>query len=120
MTLSSIVSRFNLDMAPPLSTPMDPNIRLSKEDCPSTPSQWEDMKNVPYQEAVGCLLAISTRPDIAYATNTLSQFMQNPGRAHWQAVKHVLRHLKGTADYALTYGPTPGLQVYSDADWASH
>ena len=48
------------------------------------------------------------------------RFNTNPGRAHWAAVKHLFRYLKGTMDYRLTYSPdssTSELFVgYSDAD----
>ena len=39
------------------------------------------MKNVPYREAVGSLMyaAMGTRPDIAFATSTVAQFLENPG-----------------------------------------
>ena len=64
--------------------------------------------------------ATSTRPDIAFAVSILSQFMKNPGQTHWEAVKDVMRYLKGTADLKLTLGGKDrGLEAYVDADWAS-
>jgi hypothetical protein len=64
--------------------------------------------------------ATSTRPDIAFAVATLSQFMRNPGTTHWEACKRVMRYLKGTADFALTLGSSDGgLEAYVDADWVS-
>jgi hypothetical protein len=64
--------------------------------------------------------ATSTRPDIAFAVATLSQFMRNPGRVHWEAAKHTMHYLKGTADHGLTLGGTDGgLEAYINADWAS-
>jgi hypothetical protein len=82
------------------------------------------MKSVPYIHAVRSLmyLAIATRPDIAYAVGVLARFNSNPGKAHWNAVKHLFHYLKGTIDYKLTYGPTVTslsselFQSYSDAD----
>ena len=72
----------------------------------STPRQFEDMRDVPYREAVGSLMyaAMGTRPDVTFAMTALSQFMQNPGRAHWDALKRVLRYLKGTRELWLVYG----------------
>jgi hypothetical protein len=35
--------------------------------------------------------AVATRPDIAFAVSALSQFLSNPGSAHWEAVKRVFR-----------------------------
>jgi hypothetical protein len=78
--------------------PMDPSIRLSKDQCPKTPEDVADMYKVPYREAVGSLnsCAVATRPDIAFSISLLAQFMENPGRVHWEAVKRVFRYLLGT------------------------
>jgi hypothetical protein len=68
---------------------------------------------------------LGTRPDIAFAVTALSQFNSNPGQPHWTAVKHVMRYLRGTVDYQLTYGPlgkaaiSPVVIGYSDSDWGS-
>jgi len=37
-----------------------------------------------------------TRQDIVFAASSLARFGYNPGRAHWEAAKRVLRYLKGT------------------------
>ena len=66
-------------------------------------------------------LAIATRPDIAYAVGVLSRFSSNPGMAHWKAVKHLMRYLKGTMDLKLTYAPDGSkarFSTFSDADFA--
>src|SRR5437763_5675107 len=41
-------------------------------------------------------LAVSTRPDIAFAAAKLAQFNSNPTATHFTAALHVLRYLKGT------------------------
>jgi hypothetical protein len=58
--------------------------------------------------------------DIAFTVTTLSQFMRNLGKAHWEATRRALRYLKGIADLELTMGTTDkGLQTFVNADWAS-
>uniref|UniRef100_A0A3Q7H8A5 Reverse transcriptase Ty1/copia-type domain-containing protein n=1 Tax=Solanum lycopersicum TaxID=4081 RepID=A0A3Q7H8A5_SOLLC len=48
-----------------------------------------------YCRVLGRLQNLSfTRPDIAYAVNKLSQFMQALSDLHWKAVKRVLRYLR--------------------------
>ena len=47
---------------------------------------------------------VCTRPDLAYALSIFSRFMSNPGKAHWQALKLVLRYVKGTLGYGLIFG----------------
>nr|XP_016444735.1 PREDICTED: uncharacterized mitochondrial protein AtMg00810-like [Nicotiana tabacum] len=61
-----------------------------------------------------------TRPDISYAVNKLSQFMQSPSDLHWKAVKRVLRYLHGTIKFGLRVSPNFdfNLCIYSNADWA--
>jgi hypothetical protein len=119
-----LLARYHHSDCNPVGTPMDPGPRLTAEQAPSTPEDIEFMKSVPYIHAVGSFmyLAIATRPDIAYAVGVLARFNSNPGKGHWNAVKHLFRYLKGTLDYKLTYGPTMTslsselLQSYSDAD----
>jgi len=80
------------------------------------------MERVPYQQAIGSLMwaAVATRPDIAFAVSLLSQFLENLGQIHWDAVKRVLKYLKGMKNKRLVLGGNrEGLVGYSDADWAS-
>ena len=93
----------------PVATPMEPGLRLSPEQCPKTSQEKQAMSTVPYINAVGALmyLATATRPDIANAVSILARFSSNPGLQHWQAVKHLMRYLKGTMDMKLTYSPSP-------------
>ncbi|GKB50325.1 retrovirus-related pol polyprotein from transposon TNT 1-94, partial [Tanacetum coccineum] len=62
---------------------------------------------------------ILQRPDIAHAVGVVSRYMAEPGREHWEAVKRILRYIKGTSDVALCYGES-GLTVkgYVDSDYA--
>jgi hypothetical protein len=61
----------------------------------------------------------SPRPDIAYAVGQVSQFLENPGPAHWNGVKRILAYLKGTVDHGIIFeGTNESLQAYSDADFA--
>jgi len=119
-----ILSRFGFESCSSVSTPLNPGTTLSQDQCPKTKSEVEEMRSVPYAHAVGSLmyLAISTRPDIAYAVGVLARFSSNPGLAHWAAVKHLFRYLKGTLDYKLTYMPDKNssslFTTYSDADHA--
>ena len=79
------------------------------------------MSRVPYASAVGSLMyaMVCTRPDIAHAVGTVSRFLSNPGREHWNAVKWILRYLHGTVDMKLCFGgDKPTLMGYSDSDMA--
>ncbi|KAK0575318.1 hypothetical protein LWI29_037144 [Acer saccharum] len=73
-----------------------------------------------YRQVVGSLQYLSlTRPDVSFAVNKLSQYMHRPTTIHWNAVKRVLRYLKGTLNHGLLIRrhSSPHLHAFADADW---
>ena len=119
--IDAILSRFTLSDAKSCPTPMVHGTTLSKEDLPSSPDKITRMKKTPYHEAIGSLMyaAVATCPDIAFAVSYLSQFLENPGEAHWEATKRVFRYLAGTKSLQLTYGSEHHeLEGYTDVDRA--
>jgi hypothetical protein len=50
----------------------------------------------------------------------LGRYQSNPGMDHWKAAKKVMRYLRGTKDYMLTFKRFDHLEVigYSDSDFA--
>lgn len=120
--LDSIIKEFNLEDAPPLSVPAEPGLVLGPHQCPKTPEEFKEMENVPYVRGVGKLMYyyVATRPQIGYIIRVLAQFMSNPGRVHWEALKRVIRYVKGIKDHWLTLGGgEEGLEGFTDADFAS-
>ena len=113
----NLLKRFGMQDSKPTSTPVDVNSKLQ----PAT-KQDETFNHTEYQSAVGSLmyLAVSTRPDIAYAVNNLARFNSNPQKVHWTAMKRVLRYLKGTIYHGILYRQDGSDKCisYSDADWA--
>ena len=85
---------------------MEPNIQFSIDQCPSTPNQLARMKGVPYSEDIGSVLwsVVVSRPDATYAIGVLAQFIQNPGLAHWEALKRLINYLGWIKDLWLTFG----------------
>ena len=117
--IQKVLSRFKVDEAKPRSTPLANHLKLSKEQSPKTAEEHEYMEKVPYASAVGSLMyaMVCTRPDIAYAVGAVSRYMSNPGKEHWEAVKWLLRYLKGTASASLCYGNGKViLEGFVDAD----
>jgi hypothetical protein len=124
--IDTLLKKYGLQDANPVSTPMDPNVKLDDPEDASEEAGSASMVNFGYANLIGSLmyLAIATRPDIAYTVNKLAQFTSAPKPKHWSAVKRVFRYLKGTKDLKLSYGGTPDLlneelNIYCDADWAS-
>ncbi|GKB46814.1 zinc finger, CCHC-type containing protein [Tanacetum coccineum] len=73
-----------------------------------------------FSRVIGCLMydMTCTRPDIAFAVGKLSRYTSNPGTQQWQAIQRVLKYLKKTMDYRLTYTGYPSvLEGYTDTRW---
>ncbi|GJX49072.1 retrotransposon protein, putative, ty1-copia subclass [Tanacetum coccineum] len=60
-----------------------------------------------------------TRPDVAFTQNITSRFQQNPGEAHWTAVKNILKYLRNTKDTFLVYGGNPEAELQVKFVWKS-
>ncbi|KAF1332324.1 Integrase catalytic core protein, partial [Globisporangium splendens] len=120
--VQSILSKFGMQDCKPVKTPQDPGLRLTKSMCEGGCKHDDTMKGVPYRSAVGAVmyLMVGTRPDLAAAVGTLSQFASDPCPTHWQALKRVLRYLQATPTHGIRFsGSGDGKLIgYSDADWA--
>ena len=119
--IDSILNRYGLADAKAYATPIVPGVIYSRGDSPADQTEDAHMKTVPYREAIGSLMyaSVATRPDISFAVSTLSRFLDNPGRIHWEAVKRIFRYLSGTRDLELTYGvERHDMLGFTDADGA--
>ena len=119
--IENILARFNMLNADPVGSPMDPHVKLSKGVDSISNMENEELRLIPYQSAIGAVmyLMLGTRPDLAFTVTFLSQFNNNYRQEHWTAVKRLLRYIKGTSEWELTYGLNDsGLIGYCDADYA--
>jgi len=82
--IDSILQRYNLADAKPLSTPMDTQLHLTLEQAPSTPSEFAVMCDMPYHEAIGVLnwAVLATHPDITFTIAMVVCLGTNPGPTH--------------------------------------
>ncbi|XP_019189875.1 PREDICTED: uncharacterized protein LOC109184335 [Ipomoea nil] len=100
----------------PASTPMVPGHQLQKEGG----TLLQDSSS--YRRLVGRLLYLTaTRPDITYAVQQLSQFVDTPTNEHLVAAHRVLRYIKKAPGQGIFYPRNGAMQlnVFSDSDWAS-
>jgi hypothetical protein len=66
--------------------------KFSNDQCSQNALEQEQMKNIPYESAVGNLLyaQVCTRPDIAMTVGMLGRYQSNLGLEHWKAAKKVM------------------------------
>lgn len=101
MYTEKLLERFGMSECKPATTPMQVNHKLNKPNRVDS----KEMSKYPFQNLIGALLYlfVTTRPDITFAVNYLSQFNSNYNSEHWIAAKRILRFLKNTSDYGLMY-----------------
>ncbi|CAM6103364.1 unnamed protein product [Calypogeia fissa] len=88
-----------------VSTPLTPHFELFIALCPTGVVEKSLMSKVPYDSAVDSLmyLMVCTRLDISHAVRLVSRYMANPGKMHWEAIKWILRYLRGTSKISLLF-----------------
>lgn len=108
-----VLKKFNHFECNPVSTPFDSCIKLM-------PNIARPISQLEFAKVIGCLMYAMTItiPDIAYVVGRLSRYTSNPSNLHWQAIRRLLKYLKRTMHYGITYcGFSSVLEGYSDASW---
>jgi len=97
--IEHMLIRFNMSECNPIATPIDKASHMQDGES----QLYESQKT--YQALTGSLTyaAMLTQPDIGYVTQYLSQANKNPTQCDWNAVKWVLRYLKGTKDMGIMF-----------------
>ncbi|KAG6475509.1 hypothetical protein ZIOFF_064731 [Zingiber officinale] len=109
-----ILSQFKMADCNATKHPMEPKTQLHK-DLEGTPVDATE-----YRRVIGCLrYLLHTRPDLSYPVGMASRYMERPTTMHHKVVKQILKYLKGTIHFGLTYikGPQEiSIFGYSDSD----
>ena len=119
--IEKVLERFNMSKAKKVCSALTGHLKLSSKQCPTSEKDMKEMSKVPYASVVGSLMyaMVCTRPDITHAVGVVSRFLTNPGKEHWEAVKWILRYLRGTSKVCLCFGSgKPMLDGYTDSDMA--
>lgn len=98
----------------PCEAPMIPNMKLKADDG----DLLEDPEK--YRRIVGKLNYLTiTRPDIAFPVSVVSQFMSSPRTPHWDAVRQILKYLKGAPGLGILYQNHGHhiIEGFTDADY---
>lgn len=90
--ITKVAQKFNVTQSKVVYTPIEIDLCISPEN--------EVNVNLPYRQLLGCLLYISiiTRPDIAFAVNYFSRFMNSYSSEHFSCLKRVLVYLFHTKE----------------------
>ena len=101
-----VTQHFSMENAKAISTPLLNHLKLTKEMCPKTQEEEDKISKVPYSLAVGSLMYVTvcTRPNIPHEVGVVSRYMSHPEIEHWNAVKWILRCLRGTSNKCLHFG----------------
>ncbi|KAL0385037.1 UNVERIFIED_CONTAM: Retrovirus-related Pol polyprotein from transposon TNT 1-94 [Sesamum radiatum] len=88
--IEKILKKFGCHDEIPVRTPYDPSACLKK-------NKGDSVSQADYAKIIGSVMFLMnyTRPDIAYAVSRLSRYTHNPNKDHWDALRRLLRYLKG-------------------------
>ena len=93
-----VLKRFNMANCKPISTPVECGVKLSRLD------GGEKVDPTYFKSLVGSLRYLTcTRPDILFGVGLVSRFMEEPTTTHLKTAKRILRYIKGTLDFGLSY-----------------
>ena len=101
-------------------TPIMHGVHLSKDQCPKTTEEKEQMKAVPFAFTVCSLIyaMLCTGLDIYHAMCLVGKYQSNSGPDHWTVVTCNLKCLRRTRDYTLICGSDELISVgYTDSDF---
>ena len=65
-------------------------------------------------------MAVTTRPDMAFAVSRLARFLINPGLLHYKVVNKVINYLVNIKNLTLYFGGFNNLEVVSNALFADN
>ena len=120
--IEKVLNRFGMKDCSSGDTPVAKGDKFSLTQCPKNNLEIEEMQKIPYASVVGSLMyaQVCTRPDIAFIVGMLGRYMSNLGVYHWKAAKRVMRYLKRTKYFMLTYRRSDSLEIFGfyDSDFA--
>ena len=119
--IEKAVKDFEMIGLNPAPTPHATTGSLTEAMCPTSKRDSEEMSVVPFAELKGTLqFAANVKIEILYTLKELGRFLQNPGKAHWTALKRCLRYLHGARFFGLKFTKDGNMKlvVFTDSDYA--
>ena len=116
-----VFKRFNKSKAKAVCSPLPSHFKLSSKQCHTSENDTKEMNKVLYAFVVDSLMyaMVCTRPNLAHVVEVLNRFLTNRRKEHCEAVKWILRYLRGTSRVCLCFGSgKPMLDGYTDSGMA--
>ncbi|KAI3676809.1 hypothetical protein L1987_86422 [Smallanthus sonchifolius] len=106
--VKSILERFKMADCSAARTPMQVHHQLSPD------KEGQDTDQHQYRAMIGSLMYLTaSRPDIMFAVCLCARFQAAPKVSHLQAVKRILRYLKGAPKLGLWYPKNGNVNLYA-------
>lgn len=112
---SDLIHRVHMENCKSVSTHMSVSDKLAKYHG----RLLSDNDAFKYRSMVGGLQYLTlTRPDISFTVIKVCQYLSKPTDMHWEAVKCIIRYIKGTIDTGLSIRKSHStlLSIFTDAD----
>ncbi|KAA3485020.1 Retrovirus-related Pol polyprotein from transposon TNT 1-94 [Gossypium australe] len=116
-----ILKQFAMQILKPVITLLAIYFKLFNLESPQIEDEEKYTSKVPYSNAVGSLMyaMVHTRLNISHVVDFVSRYMYRLEKLYWQAVKWILRYLRGTYNVCLEFGRnTKGLVGYMESNYA--
>ena len=109
-----VLNKYGMEESKPVSTPLVKAEGIDEE---------EASGKYPYRETIGSLLYLSnkTRPDIGFAVNYCSRYVEKPTNQRIRDTKRIMRYLNSTKEYGISYDANTDedkVIAYCDSDFA--
>nr|GEW21673.1 hypothetical protein [Tanacetum cinerariifolium] len=111
--IKEMLKKFGLEESNPMKTSMSSDTKLTKDE------ECKLVDSTKYRGMIGILLYLmASRPDIMFSVCLCAHFQKAPKTSHLEAVKRILRYIKGTTHLELWYpkGTDIEIVVYADSD----
>lgn len=112
---TDLLQRANMMNCKSVSTPMSVTEKIYLE----SGTLLNDDDVFKYRSLVGGLQYLTlTRPDISFAVNKVCQYLSKPTNVHMEAVKRILRYVKGSVITGIQFRKSKStlLSIFTDTD----
>ena len=98
MYAQEILQRFGIENSNPTKTPIVSGCKMIKDE------GGIKVDSTKYKQMIESLMYLTvSRPDLMYVMSLVSKYMEKPTELHMQAVKRVLRYLRGATELGICY-----------------